>query len=103
MWRSHIDLGEHWSLVAQIQPNHMLVTTGLYQFIRHPIYASIFLSAISQFMLIGNCIVGHSTLIGFFLIFQARVANEEHILIAESGDAYPTYTNKTGRSAPRFL
>ena len=103
MWQSHIDLGKHWSSVDEIQPNRMLVTTGLYRFIGHPIYATVFLSAISQFMLIGNCIVGPSALIGFFLIYQARVANEEHILIAESGDAYPTYTNKTGRSSPRFL
>ena len=96
-------MGEHWSPVAEIQHNHTLVTTGLYQFIHHPIYAFIFLSAIGQFMLIGNWIVGPSALIGFFLLYQARVANEEHILIAESGDAYLTYTNKTGRSSPRFL
>ena len=55
-------MGEHWSPVAEIQPNHTLVTTSLYRFIRHPIYASIFLSAIGQFMLIGNWIVGPSAL-----------------------------------------
>ena len=81
----------------------MLVITGLYRFIGHPIYATVFLSAISQFMLIGNCIVGPSALIGFFLIYQAKVANEEHILIAEFREAYLTYTNETERIFPRFL
>jgi protein-S-isoprenylcysteine O-methyltransferase Ste14 len=103
MWQSHIDLGEHWSPVAEIQPNHTLVTTSMYRFIRHPIYASIFLGAIGQFMLIRNWIVGPSALIGFFLLYQARVANEEHILIAEFGEAYLAYSNKTGLVFPRFF
>jgi len=42
MWQSHIDLGKHWSSVDEIQPNRMLVTTGLYRFIGHPIYATCF-------------------------------------------------------------
>ena len=89
--------------MAEIQHNHTLITTGLYQFIRHPIYAFIFLSAIGQFMLIRNWVVGPSALIGFFLLYQARVANEEHILIAEFCEAYLAYANRTGQIFPRFL
>jgi protein-S-isoprenylcysteine O-methyltransferase Ste14 len=47
--------------------------------------------------------VGPIALIGFFLLYQARVANEEYILIAEFGGAHLAYANKTGRSFPRFL
>ena len=54
-------------------------------------------------MLIRNWVVGPSALIGFFLLYQARVANEEHILIAEFCEAYLAYANRTGQIFPRFL
>ena len=38
-WRSHHDLGKHWSPSLEIEEQHSLITHGVYSRIRHPMYA----------------------------------------------------------------
>src|ERR1043165_1465630 len=41
-WRSHADLAENWSVTLELRKGHRLVRNGVYRFVRHPMYASIF-------------------------------------------------------------
>src|SRR6202008_638924 len=61
-WRSHADLGQNWSVSLEVRENHELVTHGVYRWIRHPMYASIWLWALSQAMMLANWFAGWSVL-----------------------------------------
>ena len=67
--RSHADLGKNWSVSLEIREGHSLVTGGVYESIRHPMYTSIFLLAIGQAFLLPNWIAGPAALIAFTIMF----------------------------------
>jgi protein-S-isoprenylcysteine O-methyltransferase Ste14 len=58
--RSHADPGQNWSVGLEIREGHQLVTKGVYRHIRHPMYASIWLWAFAQEMLLQNWLAGWS-------------------------------------------
>jgi protein-S-isoprenylcysteine O-methyltransferase Ste14 len=101
-WRAHVDLGQNWSPTLQIREGHALVTTGLYRHIRHPMYASQWLWVIAQALLLQNWIAGLGGLILFLPLYLVRVPREEALMVAEFGEAYRTYMQRTGRVVPRW-
>lgn len=82
-----------------IQPEHRLVTTGLYRLLRHPGYLSYIISIFG----IGLSLGSFFTLIFvvFIVIFILwRIKSEEEMLLAEFGDEYRTYMKSTKRLIP---
>ncbi|MGB9940152.1 isoprenylcysteine carboxylmethyltransferase family protein [Methanosarcina sp.] len=57
---SHRTLGKNWSPFLEIRKEHSLVTSGPYRFIRHPMYAAIFVIGIGISLLSSNWIVALS-------------------------------------------
>jgi len=102
LWRSHADLGANFTPVAEVQEGHRLVTTGVYQYIRHPMYASHFLWAFAQPLLLWNWVAGFGLLITFIPLYVVRVHVEERMLAARFGAEYEKYMERTGRIFPRF-
>ena len=47
-------LGKQWRIKAAINDDHELVTSGPYQIVRHPIYASMFAMYITSAILLGR-------------------------------------------------
>ena len=47
-WRSHADLGRNWSPTLEVRSEHALVSSGVYSRMRHPMYAAIWLFALTQ-------------------------------------------------------
>ena len=47
-WIAHRDLGEYWSVTLELKTEHKLVTNGIFGYIRHPMYTSIWLCALGQ-------------------------------------------------------
>ena len=89
MRRSAINaLGENWSVYIEIKENHQLVTTGVYEKIKHPYCFAVLLE------LIGICLVSNAyiALILVFLIqlplLILRIRLEEMILLTHFGDKY---------------
>jgi protein-S-isoprenylcysteine O-methyltransferase Ste14 len=101
-WRSHADLGLNWSATLEIRKDHQLVTSGVYQRIRHPMYASIFLFSAAQAMLLPNWLAGFSALVPFTLLYLVRRPREEQMMCNSFGDEYRSYMQRTGRLIPRF-
>jgi protein-S-isoprenylcysteine O-methyltransferase Ste14 len=99
-FHSHADLGRNWSLSLQLRDEHRLVTTGVYRAIRHPMYASFFLLAIAQLMLLPNWFAGASGLIGVGLLYAFRVRQEERMMLDRFGAEYVDYMTHTGRLIP---
>ena len=99
-WRSHHDLGRNWSPTLQVRADHTLITQGIYQTIRHPMYTSIWLLGIAQGLLLTNWIAGLSGMIAFGTLYFARIGNEENMMIEQFGDQYQAYMQKTKRLLP---
>jgi protein-S-isoprenylcysteine O-methyltransferase Ste14 len=98
--RTHRDLGRAWSITLEVREQHVLVTRGIYEKLRHPMYASFWLWAISQALLLPNWIAGLSGIVGFGTLFFARVGHEERMMLETFGDDYRAYMARTYRLIP---
>jgi protein-S-isoprenylcysteine O-methyltransferase Ste14 len=99
-YRSHADLGKNWSISLQIRNEHRLVTTGIYRFIRHPMYSSFFLLAVAQLMLLPNWFAGATGLIGVGMLYAFRIRQEERMMMERFGAEYRDYIAHTARLIP---
>lgn len=101
-WRSHVDLGRNWSVSLELREDHGLVTSGVYERIRHPMYTSIFLLYAAQAIFIHNWIAGLSGLVAFGAMYVVRTPREEAMLLNEFGAAYAAYCGQSGRLLPKL-
>jgi protein-S-isoprenylcysteine O-methyltransferase Ste14 len=99
-YRTHRDLGRSWSVTLEIRDQHRLVTTGIYERLRHPMYAAFWLWALSQAFLLPNWLAGFSGLVGFGTLFFCRVGHEERMMLETFGEAYRDYMARTSRIIP---
>ncbi|MEP6502240.1 MAG: protein-S-isoprenylcysteine O-methyltransferase [Betaproteobacteria bacterium] len=101
-WRSHVDLGNNWSVTLEIDTQHRLVTRGVYRLVRHPMYTSFFISGLGQALLLANWIAGPAALVAVAVLVIVRLPNEEQMMIAQFGDDYRNYVRRTGSLMPRL-
>ncbi len=99
-WRSHVDLGRNFSMKLVIREKHALVTSGVYRFIRHPMYASFLLWSLGQLLLLPNWIAGPAGLFGFCVLYFPRIRREEELMLGKFGDVYREYMTHTKRLVP---
>jgi protein-S-isoprenylcysteine O-methyltransferase Ste14 len=99
-WRSHADLGQNWSVSLELREGHQLVTHGVYRRIRHPMYASIWLWAMAQGMLLQNWLAGWSVVPVFATMYFLRIPREERLMCESFGEAYHAYMRRTGQLWP---
>jgi len=100
LWRSHVDLGRHWSPTLQIRPEHTLITHGVYRYIRHPMYAAHLLWAIGQGLLLPNWLAGWIFFVTFIPFYLYRAPKEERLMLDEFGDDYRQYVKRTSGMIP---
>ena len=98
--RSHADLGTNWSLTLEVRENHHLVTHGVYQSVRHPMYLALVVYGIGQALAVPNWIVGPSYLVAMVLLFALRLGPEERLMEDEFGESYRDYVKRTKRLIP---
>lgn len=76
-------------------PEHVLVTDGIYRYIRHPSYLGFFIFAVGTQVMLQNLI----TTIGFIYVlwrfFDRRIRYEETTLIRFFGNDYDQYRRHT--------
>ncbi len=100
--RAHQDLRANWSPSLEIYAGHSLVTNGIYRNIRHPMYASQFLFAIAQLLLLQNWLAGPPSLLVFILFYLLRVKEEEKLMLDTFGEQYREYMSHTGGIFPKL-
>jgi len=103
LWRSHADLAENWSPKLEVREGHTLITDGVFRYIRHPMYASHWLWAVGQALLLHNWIAGLAGLAAFFPLYTVRVPQEEQLMLDQFGEEYQAYMASTGRIFPRIF
>lgn len=103
LYLSHSNLGKNWSITLDISDKHTLTTTGIYQYVRHPMYLSFLLLVVGIFAGTLNILVGGSLVVWFLIMYLGRVKQEEQMMIDEFGDEYVEYMKKTGRLLPKLF
>jgi protein-S-isoprenylcysteine O-methyltransferase Ste14 len=101
--RSHVDLGRNWSITLQVRDRHVLVKTGVYRLIRHPMYSSFFLLGLTQMLLLPNWLTGVSGVLGAGVLFTFRVLREERMMLESFGEQYRDYMTHTKRIVPWII
>ncbi|XGV97643.1 MAG: protein-S-isoprenylcysteine O-methyltransferase [Leptolyngbya sp. BL-A-14] len=99
-WCAHHDLGQNWSPTLQIRVGHTLISNGVYQHIRHPMYTSVLLWCMAQALLLPNWIAGLAGIISFSIAYATRIGKEEQMLLDQFGDEYEAYRQRTKQLVP---
>lgn len=102
-YRSHVDLGRNWSVTLKLRERHVLVKTGVYRLVRHPMYTSFFLLGLAQLLLLPNWLAGAAGPVGAGMLFAFRVFREERMMIECFGDEYRSYMVRTKRIIPWII
>lgn len=95
-----VAIGTNISPSHTLREGHQLITSGPYHWIRHPLYTFGF----TFFLALSLLTALWWLLIGLFvpmMILMWRTPQEERNLIAEFGDDYVAYMERTGRYFPR--
>lgn len=95
----HHTLGENWSISVETKEQHKLVTSGLYRWVRHPMYTTMFVWTVAFFLLSANWFVG-ITWLALSILAVSRADKEEAALIEKFGAEYRAYMQRTGRFLP---
>ncbi len=100
IWIQHT-LGEYWHPYLELKEDHVLVTSGPYSRVRHPMYI-VFVTFNSGMMLISaNLLLLIQVVVGIILVYS-RIDKEEQMLLRKFGDEYDVYVKRTGRFLPRL-
>ena len=93
-YETHRQLGRNWSVTLETRKKHELVDTGLYAYVRHPMYSAFWLLASRPGLFSSpNWIAGLSGIVGWGLLFFLRVGHEERLMIDTFGREYVDYMN----------
>lgn len=95
-------LGKNWSDTPRMMKAQVLITSGPYQFIRHPIYTAFILILGSTFFISANWLIGLSWIGMAVLEIASRIGFEESLMLEYFGDQYRAYMKMTGRLWPRL-
>ena len=95
-------LGKNWSDTPRMIKEQSLVTSGPYQFVRHPIYAAFTLILGSTLLISANWLLGFAWIGMTLAEVASRIGLEEDLMLEYFGDQYRTYMKKTGRFIPRI-
>lgn len=97
---SHKHLGTNWSITLEVRESHRLVTHGVYQDVRHPMYSALLLFSLAQALVLPNWLAGPSYVVAMGLLFAFRVGPEERLMREAFGAEYDAYAAKTKRLIP---
>ena len=86
--------------VLSIQDEHQLITTGIYSFIRHPIYSGGILGIIGFYLAFQSFLLLIVLTLLYFIVLRHRLLFEEKMMIDEFGESYEEYMKQTKRLIP---
>ena len=92
-------LGRRFSGLVAIQPEHRLVTDGLYAVIRHPSYLGLLVSVLGWGLAFRSG-VGVAIAVLMLVVLLARIEAEERLLSETFGAEYDAYRRRTWRLVP---
>ncbi|HLC95268.1 MAG TPA: isoprenylcysteine carboxylmethyltransferase family protein [Patescibacteria group bacterium] len=88
-----------WNITPDVHEKSLLVTTGPYSVIRHPMYTAVIMVAISLFLEIPNSNRLIALLI-LIIILNIKYRYEEYLLVQAFPETYPAYLIRTKALIP---
>jgi protein-S-isoprenylcysteine O-methyltransferase Ste14 len=88
-------LGRFYVPQLKIQPDHQLVTGGLYRYVRHPMYTAELLLNIGLTLALGSIVGLLLMAAGVLAVLVYRIHVEESLLAAQFGDEWREYIKQT--------
>lgn len=85
-----------WRIGIDTETKTELITTGLFQFSRNPIFFGMILSLFGLFLTTPNALTGLFLILGYVLI-QIQIRLEEEFLTDQHGKKYKDYKQKVRR------
>ena len=99
---SHHYLGKSFHSLVVSKEDHILVESGPYRWIRHPIYLAYFMSYAGGGLLSSNLILTIVPASLYAVLVYLRMGKEEQVMIDQFGRRYTEYMKRTGRLLPRI-
>jgi protein-S-isoprenylcysteine O-methyltransferase Ste14 len=101
IWAIQHNQPENFNIVPELKEGCCLVTTGIYRYIRHPMYTSVIL------MLLGVALLSHSPLSWLLwavliVVLYLKASREEKLWMAHD-PCYAEYRKKTKYFIPYIL
>lgn len=93
------NLGRNWANQVTVYESQTLVTSGLYAWLRHPLYASLIWMFVGASLAYHNAAAMAATWAVFVPAMYLRSSQEE-ALLSERFAEYPAYRARTGRFFP---
>jgi protein-S-isoprenylcysteine O-methyltransferase Ste14 len=95
-------IGKNWApSTSGVRKDTVLVTTGPYSFVRHPIYSGLFVSLAAAVFVTANLLILLPTL-ALLILLYASIGEEEAMLVERFGNEYREYMKRTPRFIPKF-
>jgi len=95
-------LGKNWSDRPRMLKEQSLITSGPYQFVRHPIYTAFIFILGSSLLTSANWLIGLAWIGMTVVEVASRIDFEESLMLEYFGDGYREYMKKTGRLLPKL-
>lgn len=96
-----VSLSHNWANHIKIYAHHELVRSGLYKYVRHPLYATIILMFIGGSLVFRNLLSFGLVILIFIPFMWYRAKQEEQLLEARFKD-YTTYKREAGMFIPKI-
>lgn len=93
-------LAGYGSGVLHVDEDQMLVTSGVYGVIRHPIYGGGLIGVVGFYVAFRSLVVLVAVTALYFAVIRHRLLFEERMLVDKFGDEYREYMQKTKRLIP---
>jgi len=95
-----LTLKGQWSNMIKIKETHQIIQTGVFRYIRHPLYASTLWMIFGAGLIYGNLGILALLAFVFYPMMIYRAKQEESALATLEG--YEIYKKKTGRFFPKL-
>jgi protein-S-isoprenylcysteine O-methyltransferase Ste14 len=95
--RAH--LGRLWSGTATFKVDHVLVRTGPYRLVRHPIYTGLLTAVFGTGLAHGTVAAGLGVAL-FVIACLLKVRHEEHLLMRHFAESYDAYRREVRALIP---
>lgn len=94
------ELGKQWSLQARLVEGHKLVTSGVYQIVRHPIYTAMLGMLIATGITFSTWIATFAGIVVFIIGTKIRTTSEEKLLSDAFGEEFVSWKNRVPGLVP---
>jgi protein-S-isoprenylcysteine O-methyltransferase Ste14 len=97
---ARIILGSNWSGIVTLKENHELITSGPYQYVRHPIYSSLLLSIFGTLLALAPFLSGIVAFLVTVIALRVKSLMEEKIMLRTFPEQYPQYKRQVRALIP---